>query len=103
MIMNYEELIAALTAHYGEDEVDEFAYDLGSNKDITKEIGKMKEVQQNGGEDQGSNWFSIKYFPKHDIYIKVSGYYQSYSGITFDGWSDVSQVKPVEKTVTVYE
>lgn len=64
-------------------------------------IGSWKEVEQDGGEDQGSNWYSIKYFEDHDVYIKTQGYYQSYSGTDFhDGYGH--EVKPQEKTITVY-
>lgn len=110
--MNYEELISALKAHYEsqkederdyEDGISEFAYS-SSCDNVTDEIGEMKEVEQHGGEGEGENWWSVKYFPKHDIYVKISGYYASYDGTSFDGWEDdCKQVKPIEKTVTVYE
>lgn len=67
-------------------------------------IGEIIQIEQYGGEDMGSTWYSIKYFPQHDIHIKVSGWYQSYHGTDFEDWSDAcSEVKPVTKTVTVFE
>lgn len=65
-------------------------------------LGRVVEVEQYGGEDCGSTWFSVKHFVDHDVYIRTDGYYQSYSGTDFyDGHGEV--VRPTQKTVTVYE
>lgn len=65
-------------------------------------IGSYEEVEKYGGEDQGSTWYSVKYFKNHDVYIRTDGYYQSYNGTEFDdGYGE--EVFPVEKTITVYE
>jgi hypothetical protein len=66
---------------------------------------EWEEVEQHGGEGKGSSWWSVKYFPKEDIYIKVKGYYESYNGTDFYGGYDdtCSEVKPEEKTIIVYE
>lgn len=65
-------------------------------------LGKVVEIEQYGGEDQGSTWYSIKYFVDHDVYIRTDGYYQSYSGTDFhDGYGRV--VTPQQKTITVFE
>jgi len=66
-------------------------------------VGEWKEIAQHGGEGEGENWYSVKYFPDHDVYLKVSGQYYSYDGTHFDGWDKVKEVKPQEKTITVYE
>ena len=67
-------------------------------------IGEFKEVEQEGGEGQGDSWHSIKYFPKHNIYLMVHGWYSSGNGTDFGDWdSAVSVVAPKEKTITVYE
>ena len=66
-------------------------------------IPTWKEIDQYGGEGNGKTWYSVKYFPSLDMYIRVDGYYQSYSGTSFDGWESCKQVKPTEKTITVYE
>ena len=63
-----------------------------------------EEVDQYGGEGQGDTWYSIKYFPEHDVYIRVNGWYQSYNGTEFyNGWECCEEVKPKQKTITVYE
>jgi len=79
----------------------QIAFDL-----YKKELGlNWVEVYQQGGEGEGDYWESVKYFPDDNVYIKVKGYYSSYEGIEFDGkYEDCcSEVKPVEKTITVYE
>jgi len=72
-----------------------------------KEINQLpdwEEVAQYGGEGKGNTWYSVKYFPDLNIYIKVNGYYQSYNGTEFyEGWDSCSQVRPTQKTITVYE
>lgn len=66
-----------------------------------EELGEYEEVKQSGGEDEGSNWYSVIYFKDHDVYIKSQGYYQSHYGTDFD--YPPFEVKPKEKTITVYE
>ena len=65
-------------------------------------LGKVVEIEQYGGSDMGSTWYSIKYFEDHDVYIRTDGYYQSYSGTEFyDGYG--YEVTPKKKTITVFE
>ena len=65
-------------------------------------VGEYEEVEQVGGEGEGETWYSVKYFPKHDVYIKTRGFYTSYNGTDFDyGYGE--EVKPTQKTITVYE
>jgi hypothetical protein len=67
-------------------------------------VGACKEVHQKGGSGMGDEWYSVKYFPEHDVYIRVDGFYSSYHGVNFDEeWDCCSQVRPKEKTITVYE
>ena len=104
--MNYSEIIEKLKDITS---IGEFAYhdipgkSTGRNSVFIEGIGECIEVQQHGGEDQGSEWWSVKFFPDHDVYIKVSGYYSSYNGTDFDGWEDCHQVRPREKVIIVYE
>lgn len=64
-------------------------------------LGEIKEVQQKGGTDEGSNWYTIKYFVDHNVYIKTTGWYQSHDGTYFENGIG-SEVKPEAKTITVY-
>jgi len=67
-------------------------------------VGKFREVDQYGGEGQGEDWWTVHYFEDHDIYIRVDGFYQSYNGTEFyDGWDCCKEVRPKEKTITIYE
>lgn len=98
--LTYEQILEVIKDE--EDSVSEFAY-TGNNSDYLG-LGEVKQLDSHGGEDEGSDWWRVYHFTKHDIYIKVSGYYQSYSGTEFDGWDDAcEQVKPAQKMVTVFE
>lgn len=74
--------------------------------DIPK-VGIVQIVESFGGEGMGDQlWyvFSVVDPPKPTRYFKVSGYYQSYDGGTYeDGEDALSEVAPVQKVVTVYE
>lgn len=79
--------------------IDEFAY---GDFESPEGVGEFEEVEQHGGEDEGSEWYSVKYFKDHDIYIKTEGYYTSYNGTDFEsGYGN--EVKPVKKSITIYE
>jgi hypothetical protein len=67
-------------------------------------FGKVKEVDQNGGEGEGENWDVVYHFVHHDVYMKVEGSYYSHDGTYFDdGLKSATEVRPKEKTITVYE
>lgn len=65
-------------------------------------LGEVEEVAQYGGEDQGSTWYSVKYFKDHDVYIRIDGHYTSYNGADFyEGYG--REVVPTERVVTFFE
>lgn len=71
--------------------------------DEIEKIGKFKIVHDNdkqfGG--YGENIIiKVFHFIDHDIYVQLKGVYSSYSGIQFES---IREVKPITKTVTVYE
>lgn len=70
--------------------------------DYLKELGEWKVVSQWGGEGQGDSYGHVVYFPTHDIYVRADGWYASYNGSDMSG-ACYYVVKPVEKTITVYE
>ena len=100
------------TYAYG-DYVEAKEFDYKSHKDLSwKEreieclkqlgLGEIKEIEQLGGEGQGDTWYTVKHFVDHGVYIKTNGFYSSYNGTDFDyGFGE--EVKPVEKTITVFE
>lgn len=96
--MNYNEIIQ--TFKNAEITVDEFAYE---DYDMP-ELGEIEEVYAKGGEGEGEDWERVYYFKDHDVYISVKGAYASHYGCDFDDWDEaVSEVRPKEKTITVYE
>jgi hypothetical protein len=81
--------------------VNDFAYEDYSEENS---LPSWEEVDQEGGEDEGSHWHSVKYFKDHDVYIKVTGWYSSYNGTDFENWDNAcSEVRPQQKTITVWE
>jgi hypothetical protein len=66
--------------------------------------GPNVEVYRKGGEGQGEDWRRVHHFTDHDVYLQVKGFYQSHYGVDFyDEWDCITEVKPQEKTITVYE
>ena len=68
---------------------------------IPKNFPDFDVVQDNSSYDEGNEGLEkILYFPASDVYVKLTGYHESYSG-TF--WNPrVEQVFPEQKTITVY-
>ena len=65
---------------------------------------EYKGVDSYGGEDQGSNFYSVIIIRNpgnhgEQYYIKFQGWYTSYDGADYDSWSFV---EPKQKTITVY-
>ncbi len=93
-----KEIIEKLKANMS---LDNFAW--GSYDSVELGLGESEEVEQKGGEGEGDVWFSIKYFKEHDVYIKIRGYYSSHIGTDFYSWNEVTEVKPAQRTITIYE
>lgn len=64
-------------------------------------FGKVKTVDEYGGEGMGEKYYHVYHFVDHDVYIRIDGYYQSYNGAEFE--NAPYEVKPVERTVIFYE
>ena len=62
----------------------------------------FKEVDRYGGEDQGSDYWSVYSFTDgmQVVFIQFQGWYASYEGSTYE---EFYEVQPVEKTITVFE
>lgn len=98
----YDEIVAILQDNIKS--VNRFAYQDFNSEELG--LGKFEHITEadSGGEDEGSNWERVFHFVDHDVYIKVSAYYQSYHGTEFyNGWGCLSQVRPSQRTITVYE
>lgn len=93
--MNFEELKAKVkkigVAKIGNDDFDQ------------NELNIRLVHEEGGGEGEGEH---VERVFEHDdngklIYFRITGFYSSYEGIDWD--TDVEKVKPVLKTITVYE
>lgn len=66
-------------------------------------IGEFQIVQMDDSDRDGYNTedtFRVLHFAAHDVYVKVKGFWSSYGGDKFDS---MKEVKPTQKTITVYE
>jgi len=69
----------------------------GDKRQLVKsDLGPIKHKHISGGEDEGSDYVDIYYFPKYNIYLKASGYYTSYDGVS--DWEPLKEVFPKEVT-----
>lgn len=68
-----------------------------------EDLGTVEVVDNFGGEGMGDHAHLVFRITNPDgvRHFKIDGYYASYDGTTWDG--RLYEVKPVEKTVTVYE
>lgn len=71
---------------------------LNSAKEVNV---KFEHMDEHGGEEQGEDYWSVYKFTDgtDEVFVKFSGYYQSYDGSTFDSWFFV---QPHEVMVTQY-
>lgn len=76
-------------------------YELSSDKN-KETFGEVKLVNNEGNTEGGGEYSEKVYFFKdHNVYLKVTGCYTSYNGCDWN--DDWTEVKPIEKTITVYE
>lgn len=66
-------------------------------------IGHLSLVDSYGGEGKGDQYWMVLRLTQGDVSrtFKMDGWYQSYSGGYYDG--PFTEVKPVQKTITVWE
>lgn len=79
----------------------EYLNPIDSNSTEYKSLGTMKIIDSYGGEGCGSDYWFIVLFEDHDVFLKVTGFYQSYNGVEFDNYG--KEVKPSQEVVTVYK
>lgn len=96
--MNGAEIIAFLKEK--NDSVNDYAHG-----GFPQELGKTQRVFSKGGEGEGEDWRRVYHFIDHNVYLEFNGHYTSYNGVDFyDGFDNhCSEVRPKEKTITVYE
>ena len=96
--MNYQEIIEKIN----ETEIskNDFAHEwYGEAYDPI--FGPTEESDQQGGSGQGEDWWVVRYFKDHDVYVRLCGFYSSYNGVDFDGY-DYEEVTPAQETRTIY-
>lgn len=87
-------------------QVKEWNYDseeVKSFRNLLKDQGVTFDlVDRYGGEDQGSDYWSVYSFSDgmQVVFIQFQGWYASYEGSTYE---EFYEVQPVEKTITVFE
>lgn len=66
------------------------------------EIGPVRLVDQSEYDEdrESTKIFTVYHFIDHDVYIKFTGWSTSYDDNTFD---TIKEVRPITKTITVYE
>lgn len=79
-----------------------YSWGLGSCwqiKDYTFEI-----VDEYGGEGQGDNYWGVAKITKdnEEVFVRLSGWYQSYNGAECDNYNDWELVEPKQVTETKY-
>lgn len=67
---------------------------------LLSNLGKFECAEQFGGEGEGDTYYSVYHFIDHDVYIRFDGWYASHHGSEYN---EMFEVRPVEKTITVYE
>ena len=74
----------------------------GPEELFDNELINVKLLDQYGGEDMGSEYWSVYSFSKDNetFFIKFYGWYASHVGSEYQGYKFVS---PQQKTITVYK
>lgn len=77
--------------------------DFYPSDDLQVVFGQIKHRSEGdtGGEDEGSNYRRVYEFVDHGVFLAVTGYYTSFDGTDMD--DKYTEVKPVDKTVTLFE
>lgn len=73
-------------------------------KELEEKLGGQiklisSERTEGSGDFDGYEWI----YELNGRYFQLIGYYHSYDGYDCDDWYDLEEVKPIEKTITVYE
>lgn len=89
----YEDTYTSVEEVDGDDEQTELF------KSELAKLGKIKMVEQYGGEGQGDDYHTIYCFEDHDVYVYFDGWYASHVGSEYN---EMFEVFPEQKTITVY-
>lgn len=103
--MDIQELKTAIEEKYGEDEFRELIMDLDKTCDkFDTKVGLHYQYLERDEDYVGDDTWEYKYrFQIADTVYEVEGSYCSWDGGGIEQVMDFYEVKPVQKTVTVYE
>lgn len=103
--MTGAELLVKLKENFDTDDIGNEDFpalvtDLKKTKGI--DLGEVEIAEEfGGGEGDGEYCYFVFYFKTFNIYIKIEGFYSSYSGSEYE--NDPFIVTPVIKPVTIFE
>lgn len=65
-----------------------------------KKLG-LSNFENKGGRADTSEFWNVVYFPDYDVYLKISGWYDSYGGYEHS-YDEIEAVTPKTVTKTIY-
>lgn len=106
--MNAQEIIVKLKQIVDELDLSQSQFFGGDYSDSDQEaieliLGKFKQVEcGRGALGDHDSYDTVYHFKDHNVWLEANGYYSSWEGTD---WSDAEfyEVKPVKKTITVYQ
>lgn len=100
--MTLKDTLKSIIDQLSEYEKETFMDGYGPEEVFDNQLITVKQVDSYGGEDMGSDYWSVYSFTKdnEEIFVKFYGWYASHVGSEYRGYSFV---KPKQKTITVYE
>ena len=82
-------------------ELDITPLDFAVGEFESESFGGYETVESEGGyEGGGEDYYRVKYFKLHDVYIKTEGWYYSYDGVNVDDYG--YEVFPKDIMTTIY-
>ena len=100
--MALKETLERILEQLSEDDKEAFMDGDGPEELFNNELIIVKNVDSYGGEDMGSDYWSVYSFTKdnEEVFVKFYGWYASHYGSEYRGHKFVA---PKKKTITVYE
>lgn len=81
--------------------VNDDVYDI--DKEILEQIGSYRTVSHRTGDNDYYVHILVYYFEKHNLYLQLKGYFNSYEAMVDYDEANWVEVKPKEITTIIYE
>lgn len=92
-----DDLDLSMSQFFGED------YSNADREALSKELGDFEQVEYGRGATGDHDSYDVVYhFKDHNIWLEANGYYSSWEGTDWSS-AELYEVKPVQKTITVYQ